>query len=585
MKLFLALALLVVGASASGVQLEPELVTMAPSGKMARHAQALWTMDEKKPVATATITVNVMLKHEAGDVAALEETLYAVSDPNSPKYGQHLSKEALADLVPISDDKIKTVTEFFKTANSAKTTLMMPGRDLLSVTLTVADAEALLETTIRSFTHAARGITVLRSEAGYSVPAEVAECIYVVGDLANLPGLMTPFKTGLVGGAGTWPNACTGLSSCQGLITPSVLKQRYSVPNTTEEAAKKMNVVTNFVVAPSATANSMSVSEFQGQGFEQSDIDTFNKGCGVNVTVTNNDGGSPSSAGVESELDIEFIAGVSPNIPLTVLYDSEYSLLKWATSLVAMANPPLVNSVSYGNDEKQQSSTAYMFSCNVQFMKAGTAGLSILFASGDQGVCGRSGCGFFKKRFKPDFPGGSPFITVVGGTDFVTDAIGDETAWSSGGGGFSDTFPIPDYQAKLVAAYKAAPDAKLPKASMWNNTGRGYPDIAALGGQKTPYCVVTMGKAEGVAGTSASCPTASSIFARLNGLRLASGGKPLGFLNPFIYQNSDAFNDVTSGCNYGTAIITKTNCFTAIKGWDAATGVGTPNYAELAKRI
>jgi len=337
--------------------------------------------------------------------------------------------------------------------------------------------------------------------------------------------------------------------------------------------------------AESVPGNSMAVAEFQGQGFKTSDLEKFSSGCGVNVTVDDSEGGSPSSAGIEAELDIEFIKGVSPEVPLTVIYQSDYSLLNWATGLNTMKNPPLVNSVSYGNDEKQQSSTAYMFSCNVQFMKAGTLGISILFASGDQGVCGRSGCGIFKKRFSPDFPGGSPYITVVGGTDFVTDSIGDETAWSSGGGGFSDTFGIPDYQAKLVAAYKASPDAKLPAQSMWNNTGRGYPDIAALGGQKTPYCVVANGIGEGVAGTSASCPTASAIFARLNGDRLKAGKSPLGFLNPFIYQNADAFNDVTSGCNYGTAVFSKKNCFTAIKGWDAATGVGTPNYEKLSKLI
>jgi hypothetical protein len=91
-----------------------------------------------------------------------------------------------------------------------------------------------------------------------------------------------------------------------------------------------------------------------------------------------------------------------------------------------------------------------------------------------------------------------------------------------------------------------------------------YPDIAALGGQKNPYCVVVNGKrhaaasgndlrlatnprggapcvaggAEGVAGTSAASPTAAAIFARLNGVRLAAGKPPLGFLNPFIYQAS-----------------------------------------------
>merc|ERR1712226_1366921 len=109
---------------------------------------------------------------------------------------------------------------------------------------------------------------------------------------------------------------------------------------------------------------------------------------------------------------------------------------------------------SYGNDEVQQSGAQYMYTCNTAFMKAGARGISILFASGDQGVCGRSGCGLFMHaRFHPDFPAASPYITAVGGTDFVTPGvIGDEKAWSSGGGGFSDTFAIPEWQSSAVAA-------------------------------------------------------------------------------------------------------------------------------------
>merc|ERR1712151_171591 len=117
------------------------------------------------------------------------------------------------------------------------------------------------------------------------------------------------------------------------------------------------------------------------------------------------------------------------------------------------------------------------------------------FASGDQGVCGRSGCGLLThSRFHPDFPAASPYITAVGGTDFAGSDIGDETAWADSGGGFSDTFPIPAYQKEAVAAYKASPDAKLPPQAYWNGTGRGYPDVAALGGTKTPYCVSTGGQ-------------------------------------------------------------------------------------------
>merc|ERR1712151_907748 len=278
--------------------------------------------------------------------------------------------------------------------------------------------------------------------------------------------------------------------------------------------------------------------------------------------------------------DIEYIKGVAPNVPLTVIYSSQYSLLNWANQITSLSNSPLVHSVSYGNDEVQQSSRQYMLTCNTSFMKAGAKGISILFASGDQGVCGRSGCGLFThSRFHPDFPAASPYITAVGGTDFAGSGIGDETAWKSGGGGFSDTFAMPSYQKDAVAQYLASKDANFPPQNLWNRTGRGYPDLAALGGQKNPYCIATGGRFAGVAGTSASCPVAAGIFSKLNGLRLAAGKPAMGFLNPFIYQNPNAFNDVTSGVNSDS----KTYGFTAVKGWDAATGFGTPNYEALAK--
>jgi tripeptidyl-peptidase-1 len=327
----------------------------------------------------------------------------------------------------------------------------------------------------------------------------------------------------------------------------------------------------------------MAVAEFQGQYFKNTDISKFATSCHRNVTVDKIVGGDQQSAGVEAELDIEYIKGVAPGVPLTVIYNAQYSLLSWANQITSMADVPLVHSVSYGNDEVQQTSTQYMMTCNTAFMKAGAAGISILFASGDQGVCGRSGCGLLTHaRFHPDFPASSPYITAVGGTDFaVKGVIGEETTWADGGGGFSDTFDIPEWQKTAVAAYKASPDADLPPAKLWNNTGRGYPDVAALGGLVNPYCVATSGMFQGVAGTSASSPVVAGIFALLNGLRTSQNKAPLGFLNPFIYQNGAAFNDVTSGVNGGG----RKYGFKAIKGWDAATGWGTPNYEALAKVV
>jgi len=326
----------------------------------------------------------------------------------------------------------------------------------------------------------------------------------------------------------------------------------------------------------------MAVAEFQGQFFRERDLETFSSACATPVDVANVVGANRSSAGVEAELDIEYIKAVAPGVPLTVIYDAGYSLLAWVTQLVGLDAPPLVASVSYGNDEAQQTSTAYMFSVNHAIMKAGVMGISILVASGDQGVCGREGCGLIFKSFKPDFPASSPYVTAVGGTDFARKSVvGEEKAWSNSGGGFSDTFGIPQYQSDAVRHFKRT--ATMPPSHLYNDTGRGYPDVAALGGEVNPYCVVTRGSFAGVAGTSASSPVVAGVFARLNGLRLAAGKAPMGFLNPFLYRHPSAFQDVTLGTNDEGR---KSNHgFDAIAGWDPATGLGTPDYEKLSKLV
>lgn len=114
----------------------------------------------------------------------------------------------------------------------------------------------------------------------------------------------------------------------------------------------------------------------------------FNDACQVTGSVANTIGGNnPSACSLtgctEAMLDIEYIAAITDPIPLTVVYSSSYSLLNYVDTLINLgAAAPYINSVSYGNDEVQQTSTEYMETCNTQFQLAGNMGLSILFASG-----------------------------------------------------------------------------------------------------------------------------------------------------------------------------------------------------------
>jgi len=292
---------------------------------------------------------------------------------------------------------------------------------------------------------------------------------------------------------------------------------------------------------------------------------------------------SYDEACIESLLDLEYAAGLTNPIPLADYYSSTFSILDWAQTVDADAGAPYVHSVSYGNDEAHQTSTAYMFQCNDEFQKVTSRGITIVFASGDQGVWGREGTG--TGHFNPDFPAGSPYIFAVGGSDLTTTTTGPETCNEYSGGGFSNTFGRPSWQDTAVQNYFTEAKATLPPAALYNSSGRGYPDVSAIFGSYIPYCIESDGKHFGVGGTSASSPVVASMLTLLNDIRLNAGKAPLGFANPFFYglatTNPEAFNDLTTGKNTGGF----STGFSAAKGWDPCSGIGTLKFDVLKKLV
>ena len=59
--------------------------------------------------------------------------------------------------------------------------------------------------------------------------------------------------------------------------------------------------------------------------------------------------------------------------------------------------------------------------------------------------------------------------------------------------------------------------------------------------------------------------------------------KNVGFLNPFLYANAaTVMHDVTSGTN---AIKNTLKGYSAGPGWDACTGLGTPDGTEILNNL
>ena len=71
--------------------------------------------------------------------------------------------------------------------------------------------------------------------------------------------------------------------------------------------------------------------------------------------------------------------------------------------------------------------------------------------------------------------------------------------------------------------------------------------------------------------------TYTYAITQINQERSLAGKGPVGFINPVLYANPWALNDIKNGSNpnCGTA------GFDAVEGWDPVTGLGTPNYPKL----
>lgn len=360
------------------------------------------------------------------------------------------------------------------------------------------------------------------------------------------------------------------------------------------------------------TCNRSDVSIFL-QNFRPEAIaaaDTFK----IQVIAGGNDQQTPNNStqlkdgkNVEGNLDAETMIGIAWPTPL-IAYNTGGSpeflpdaltvnntnepYLTWLQFLLAEPNVPQVISVSYGDDEQSVPYSYATAVCNA-FAQLGARGVSVLFASGDSGV-GRDGyCisndGKNTRTFLPTFPAScvsissyypvcfinankdvKPYVTVVGGTRNISPEIvaHDSRNNYTGGGGFSNYFARPSYQDSVVPAYVSSLNGQL--KGLFNASGRAYPDISA---QAYHYLTIWNGSITVIDGTSAATPTAASIISLANDALIAAGKPVLGFLNPWLYSTGyKSFTDITQGSAMGC----NTTGFPAQRGWDAASGFGTP---------
>ncbi|TMD01403.1 MAG: peptidase S53 [Chloroflexi bacterium] len=314
-----------------------------------------------------------------------------------------------------------------------------------------------------------------------------------------------------------------------------------------------------------------------GGGYRKADLDQYFQGLGltspaiVSVSVDggmNQPEGNASGPDGEVMLDIEVAGAVAPGARIAVYFapNTDRGFLDVvSTAIHDDVRRPSAVSISWGGPESAWTGQS-MSALDAVLQDAAALGVTVLCASGDAG----SGDGAADGLAHTDFPASSPHVVACGGTRLTAGAGGitAEVVWNDGaaggatGGGVSDSFDAPSWQANASVP---------PSANPGGRRGRGVPDVCGDADPQTGYRVLVDGQATVVGGTSAVAPLWAGLVALLNE-RL---GRPVGFLNPELYGAvlaGGGFRDITDGGN---------GAYTAGPGWDACTGLGSPRGGAI----
>jgi kumamolisin len=412
-----------------------------------------------------------------------------------------------------------------------------PARRLVKLNGSVGDLQTAFGTELKCYEHQGRQF---RGRTGaLSLPESLADKIEAVLGLDNRPAAT--------------PKVVFSRNAAAAGFYPNVIAKLYGFPATPGEGKGQcialIELGGGFNTADTATA-------FHVMNLPPPQV------VAVGVSGGTNTPGEDQGADGEVALDIQVAGAAAPGAKIAVYFapNTDQGFVDAITKAVHdTTNKPSVMSISWGAPEADWTDQA-IAAMNSAFADAAGFGVSVFAASGDR----LASDGVNDGKPHVDFPASSPTVVGCGGTRLSAGAgkIADELVWNSNGvgtgGGVSARFPAPDYQNGIT----------LPAS------GRGVPDVAADADPNTGYRIVVGGAVETIGGTSAAAPLWAGLFALLN----ESRSKPIGAPHATLYAHATAFRDVTEGDNiengYGYA---------AGPGWDACTGLGTPDGAALAK--
>ncbi|KAH9161572.1 subtilisin-like protein [Lactarius sanguifluus] len=546
------------------------------------------------PSVGAMIDLRIALKPDREN--ALVDTLYEVSSPQHQRhlllycrYGAHLSKEQVADLVAPHQDTRKIVESWLEHHGVPPSNVSTShGGGWLTVTgVPVSKANDLLGASYQHYRHTGTNETILRT-VRYALPTALHGLVKTVAPTTffGSPRTLRQTSRKRSGGRTAPPSRRDGTDDENDeALTPSYLRSLYKTV-TYQPAALDMSVlgITGFHDQyPSAEDLTLFMTLHRSDAVDPDPTFT--------VIGVNGGGYDPEDPGHEANLDMQYAQGMAWPIrhifySIGGLPDSDSFIpdsnqpennnepfLEWLEYMINQDDIPQTITTSYGGDE-QTFPVDYAESVCELFAQLGVRGVSVLFASGDLGVGGgdcQKNDGSGTVEFLPIFPPTCPYVTSVGSTRDIPEVAADFSS-----GGFSNYFKRPRYQTDAVPPFLQQLGGQY--TGLYNASSRGFPDISAQG---VDFEIVLGGELEDeIFGTSGSAPIVAGIISMLSDYRLATNRPPLGFLNPWLYGRAlrlQGINDITSGSNPGC----DTDGFSAVDGWDPVTGLGTLDFEAL----
>jgi len=504
----------------------------------------------ERPPTTGVQPASAPLGHRS-EVTATIVLRRRAALPAPQSTGARLSQEQLANRFGAAPDDAKLVTDTLESLGFTIESTDLASRRI-RIRGTVAAAERAFGASLENVTSGtAESRTEHRHRTGsLSIPRVLDGVVTAVLGLDDRPQARAQFRVAEAHAASV-------------SYTPVQLGDIYAFPADTD-----------------GTGQTISIIELGG-GFEQSDLDTYFSGLGIaapKVSAVGVDGAGnvpgkdPSGADGEVLLDIEVVGGLAPAADILVYFapNTDAGFVD-AVADAAHASPtPTAISISWGQSEDEWTAQART-ALDDALQDAAALGITVTAAAGDNGSSDGSADG----ANHADFPASSPHALACGGTSLHASASGisSETVWNNGagggatGGGVSDVFALPDWQADAGVSTTTG-STRTGSAAGGSKGGRGVPDVAANADPQTGYQVLVDGTRAVYGGTSAVAPLWAALVARL----AQSLGEPLGLIQPRLYELRSGLHDVTIGNN---------GAFSAQPGWDACTGLGSPDGAAL----